>query len=141
LEQSPEGSALRPGDIKVYDWSDGSRTECYFDVTVVDSAAQLGYVGQGRDALAYLQVIYDKKIAKHATACNQANALFCPLVFDVGGGCHPETGKIIQRLAVKMADNKNTKIIDEITYLRQSISTTLQYANGRLIAKRRALAV
>ena len=117
-----DGTNDRPADILLPNWY-LNKSLC-IDVSVVDSLK--GYYNDSYDPSSSLSDAAALKNLKYLDRCNKEGLLFLPFIVGSFGGFCKDAEDILKSLGKALANVKSSKIVDEIKYLKQWISVSVQ---------------
>ena len=128
------GSLSRPADIYVENWVDGRKVA--FDVSVTSPTQEAVLVQAAHRPAAAIDARKSAKIRAHATNCRNQGIFFQPLVVETFGGWDKDAVSFLKAMAGQGARRWGKDHAQEIKFLFQRLSITLQRGNSALIADR-----
>lgn len=127
----------RPADFLIRDYPIGFNTA--FDLAVT-SGLQIKYIDQSSNNGSYAVDHYATSVKqpKYRDAVLKIpNLKFDPVIFECFGGCNYSTDSLIRYIAKKTQLEKDSSFAQELTWIRQRLSVTLQRHNARMVLSRR----
>ena len=130
------GSLSRPADVFIPTWTNGKKLA--FDISVVSPTQDAILHRAAKFPAAAIEMRKASKNHQHFDHCRAQGIAFCPIVVETFGGWDSEALKLLKDLARQGARRWGKTNTDEIKFLFQRLSVSLQRGNAALLIERDA---